>query len=263
MKKLINYNDIDFKQINPQVNNSFLYNHKPLYFLTSFHTFQNNEIQINDDCTKSISSRSKLKIEINPVMAIYHFYKNLDNFFDNNDFRLKNFNDHKIKYRPIMNDNNIIYHLPYKKTRNSIPFEYLDNYYNDDNDDLLMRFIIMSNNKYYDYEYKYKLFNIKNEIKFNSFDEFISCIKKGVYIRFIIKPRLVYDYEDSVYFIRLDAYMIEINNNNNNIEYNYKYIYQIMSHQLRHDIQSVMYKPENIDQLIKDGIIKTSHLFLK
>lgn len=262
-KEIIKYNNINFKQIKPKVNDTILYNNKPLYFQTSYHTFQDNELQINNDPNKSISSKSKLIIGITPNMAIYHFYKKLDDYFDNHDFRNKYFTNSRIKYRPIINNNNITYHLPYKKIRNLIPFDFDYNQYYDENDDLLMKFIVMSNNKYYDYSYKYKLFNSQNEIKFKSFDEFITFIKNGVYIRFIIKPTLIYDYEDSVYFIRLETYMIEINNNTNNIEYAYEYLFHRIPHQLRNDIHSERYKPENLDELIKDEIITTSHLFLK
>ena len=129
----IKYEDIDFNQLKVNVNNIFSYNDKPLFFQTSFHNLQYFEFPINNEYCKSLSSRLKLKIDMSPNMNMYKFYKKLDDFLDNDEFKIKNFNDTKIKYCPIISKNNeIIYHFPCKKIRNMVPFSFPSNQYFDD-----------------------------------------------------------------------------------------------------------------------------------
>lgn len=266
----IKYDDIDFNYLKININNIFSYYENPLYFQTSFHNLQNFEFPMNNQYCKSISSKSKLKINITPCMDMYKFYKELDDFLDNDDIRMKNFSNIKIKYRPIINKNNeIIYHFPCRKIRNMVPFEIpFNEYFDDDNDNILMRLQIISQDKYYDYEFNLKLFEVINEtrkqINFKSLEELTTYINKGTNIRFIIKPKLIYDLELSVYFVQLYATMIEVNKTNNLIiNYDYEYILSKISHQyMRNEIHAIRFLPENIDELVKDKIITTKHLFL-
>lgn len=261
----IKYEDIDFNKLKVKVNNIFSYNDKPLYFQTSFHNLNNFEFPLNNEYCKSISSRLKLKIDMSSNIDMYKFYKNLDDFLDNDEFRKQHFNDIIVKYRPIINKNyDIIYNFPCKKMRNMVPFDFPSDYYFDnDNDSILMKLQIISQDKYYDYIFDFRLLetinDTKTQIKFESLDELMNFIKKGTNIRFIIKPRLVYDLESSLYFVQLYAIMIEINENKI-INYDYDNIIERI--QYRNEILAIRYQPENINELVKDGIITTTHLYI-
>jgi hypothetical protein len=265
----IKYIDIDFKHLKININDSFSYHDKPLYFQTSYHNLQDFEFPLNNNYCKSISSKLKLKINITPCMDMYKFYKELDDLLDNEEFKIKNFNDTKIKYCPIISKNNeIIYHFPCKKIRNMVPFKFNSNeYFDDENDNILMRLQIISNDIYYDYEYKFKLFQVINEtreqINFKSLEELTTFIKKNTNIRFIIKPKLIYDLGLSYYFVQLYPVMVEINKTNNLIiDYDYEYIFEMIQG-YRNEIHAIRFLPKNIDELVTDEIITTKHLFLK
>lgn len=75
----------------------------------------------------------------------------------------------------------------------------------------------LDKDEHYDYVYQYKLYNGKQEIKFDTFDEFITYItpikEKDLNMMFIFRPRLKISnsYDKNTYFVRLDIYRIKIN----------------------------------------------------
>jgi len=236
------YNDIDFekdiKLCTCGSNISFIYNDKPLNIQTAFHEDYSIPSIIPFDTpflrniNSSISSRSFIKVKHTHEM--FDFYQNLDKFLSSELFKTKLgslscvdcIGTTKFIYNPIIKcDSTIKYFLPYNKKRTGYPEDLFSRYDNIG----IISLLSSEDDKYFEYtSFNYKLFKningIRQEIPFDSFDEFTTYVKHGTNIRFIFKPKLCfrrimkttdpdydYDYDDTMkYFVRLDVYMIEI-----------------------------------------------------
>jgi hypothetical protein len=242
---LMKYNDINFDEeidiCGCIAHPTFLYNNKRLYLQTPF--YENYSIPSSSAIIpeliflENISSRSYIKVKMTPDMDNYNFYQKLDKFLDTNQFRtrirtLHNSFNTDFEYDPIIKSRENLgkradpkfgsfkYFLPYERTRIGVP----DGTFSDDHDTKMLAYFKSDDDEFYKYtSFNYKLFKnvdgIRQQINFDSFDEFTSHVNQGTNIRFIIKPRLFFrkkygpPYKNTatvIYFIRLDITTIEI-----------------------------------------------------
>ena len=258
MKSII-YKDVDISLLDVN-NGSFIkYAGKYIAIQIPFHNLNRFDILKDSYDYPTISSRSIINIEIQPEFALYHFYKKMDNFFE--EYLKKKYGN--IEYKPIIRIKYnkkyeyIQYFLPHRKIKISKPSEkfmqrviqlHCDNTNDNRQTAINMYNDEISQDKYFDYSFLYKLYestnNSREEIKFKTFDEFVSYIKYGVNIRFIIRPRLYKKYlgGKDYYYLRLDIRLIEITKKKIvNFDYDYEYILKRMCPELRIAIHAIKY----------------------
>ena len=289
MPKIIRFEDeINSPSLNVRVNDFIRYDNEYIVFQTPFHHIFNYGIP-KESIYKNIKDRSYICIDsINPEFKLYNIYKCIDEFIikELDNMKTKNIiKDTHINYeRIISNEKYIKYYLPYNRIQiqnNELDFErqkiydlLLPEIQSEDRDISFFAKIKLikelNKDKFFNYIYKYRLLESTDEnryeIKFKTFDEFTSNIKQGTNIRFLIKPRLMVrkNNNENIYFVHLDIFSIEITKKQYiNFEYDYDYISRRLSTQLKCDIISTRYKPDNIQNLIASGEIVYSHLFSK
>jgi hypothetical protein len=189
---------------------------KPIYFQTPF--FDNYKLR-SKYFYPTILKRSYIKCELKSENK---FYKDMDKFF------MEKLIDNV--YKSFSDSDNLSYFLKCgripknEQVLQDITDSYQEQIEESKYDITKSPFLLMmerdnelDKDEYYDYVYQYKLYNRKQEIKFDTFDEFISHItptkEKDFNMRFIFRPKLIisqYNGENT-YSVRLDIFRIEIN----------------------------------------------------
>ena len=268
--------DIDYTTFDIKVGDYLRCEGSPVYIQTPFHHMSKYGIPKESEFFPNITRRSQIKLEIKQEMKLYKFYKRLDTFFLGQLIKMKTKNiihDMHINYEGIINNDRdfIKYSLGYNRIENEsliweqhrvraeITESYLPRIQSGYHNTSIMACLELENklddefnkDKYFNFEYKYKLYEstdeekFSREIKFHTLGKFASYIKFKTNLRFLIKPRLkVYQHNgENIYFVQLYVYSVEITKKQS---VNFGFDYEYMTHRfstLKPDIVSIRYKP--------------------